>query len=262
MDGASHIVAGLLLGFPVGVVLGLLGGGGSILALPIFLYVFGVAAKPAIAMSLAVVGMSAFVGFLTHWRQGTVNVAVALPFGFFAMIGAFATARLTRFVPERIQLALFTLFAATAALLMLRDPPPHGDRAETTAASTNALPRWRRALNVGQGLGVGVLTALIGAGGGFVIVPALTLVARIPIKVAVGSSLLVIAMNAAAGFLGYLGQVEIIWPLVASFTLVAGVGAVLGTRLARRVSQRTIRRSFAFMIMILGGYLVLRELLT
>lgn len=260
MDGLSHVLLGLALGFPVGVVLGLLGGGGSILALPIFLYVFGVAAKPAIAMSLAVVGMSAFVGFVTHWRQGTVNLAVALPFGSYAMIGAFVTARLARFVPDRVQLALFTVFAATAAVLMLRDP--REERGAEDAPPAPERRRWRQALNTVQGLGVGVLTALIGAGGGFVIVPALTLVARIPIRVAVGSSLLVIAMNAAAGFIGYLGQVEIIWPLVASFTLVAGAGAVLGTRLARRVSQRAIRHGFALMIVILGGYLVLRDLLT
>src|SRR4029079_12577786 len=111
----------LALGFVVGIVLGLLGGGGSILALPIFLYVMHVPTKPAIAMSLAVVGMSAFVGFVTHWRQGSVNLRVAAPFGVFAMAAAFVTARLTHFVPERVQLGLFALFAFSAAFFMLRD---------------------------------------------------------------------------------------------------------------------------------------------
>jgi uncharacterized protein len=254
MTDITHPVLGLALGLLVGVVLGLLGGGGSILALPIFLYVFGVPPKPAIAMSLAVVGMSALIGFVTHWRQGTVNVRVALPFGAFAVVGAFVTARLARFVPSEVQLSLFAVFAATAAILMLRDPRP----AAQGVAGQEKPAGLRGALTVAQGLGVGALTSLIGAGGGFVIVPALTYLSRIPVKVAVGSSLLVIAMNAAAGFLGYLGQVEILWPLVTSFTVVAGAGAILGTRLARRVSQRLIRRSFAALIFLLGLVTALR----
>ncbi len=103
-------ILGVALGFVVGIVLGLLGGGGSILAVPIFLYVFRVAPKPAIAMSLAVVGMSAFVGFLGHWRQGSVNLRIGLPFGVVAMGAAFLTARVSDRVPEVIQLSLFALF--------------------------------------------------------------------------------------------------------------------------------------------------------
>src|SRR5512143_3488601 len=112
---------GILLALFVGLVLGLLGGGGSILALPIFLYVFAIPTKPAVAMSLAVVGMSAFIGFLTHWRQGTVHLRIALPFGVFAMLASFATARLTHFVAPSVQLGLFAVFAFTAAFFMLRD---------------------------------------------------------------------------------------------------------------------------------------------
>lgn len=259
MTGTPHIVLGLILGLPVGVVLGLLGGGGSILAVPIFLYVFEVPPKPAIAMSLAVVGMSALVGFITHWRQGTVNLRVAIPFGLFAMGGAFATARVAaRFVPESVQLALFALFAVSVAILMLRDR--RGDAAGVPPGTAGARPGLRKVLAALQGVGVGVLTALIGAGGGFLIVPALTLFARIPVKVAVGSSLLIIAMNAAAGFVGYLGQVEIAWPLVASFTGVAAIGAVLGTRLALRVPQRRIRQGFAAMILLLGVVVFAQQL--
>src|SRR5215217_5300057 len=112
---------GAVLAILVGFVLGLLGGGGSILAVPVFLYVFHAETKSAIAMSLAVVGMSAFVGFLGHWRQGSVNVRVAIWFGAFAMASAFAVARLTHLVPPWFQLTLFTVFAFSAALFMLRD---------------------------------------------------------------------------------------------------------------------------------------------
>src|SRR5688572_29769389 len=221
--GAPAVTAfGVGLALLVGVVLGLLGGGGSILAVPIFLYVFEVEPKPAIAMSLVVVGMSALVGFLTHWRQGTVNVRVAAAFGALAMAGAFAGARFARFVPASVQLALFAAFALTAAVMMLRDSLR---TARPTVLATMGGPRLTVTLGT-QAVAIGVLTALIGAGGGFLIVPALVLMANVPVKEAVGSSLLIIAMNATSGVVGYLGQVAFDWPLVGWFTTVAAVGAV------------------------------------
>jgi uncharacterized protein len=245
-----------LLALTVGVVLGLLGGGGSILALPIFLYVFHVPTEPAIAMSLVVVGFTALLGFLTHWRQRTVNLKVALPFGVFGMVGAFVTARVTHHVPESLRLGLFTVFAFAAALAMLRD---------SLRPSRDVLPNEARAgdfttlLGV-QALLVGALTSLIGAGGGFVIVPALVLLARVPVKTAVGSSLLIITLNALSGFLGHLGTVAIDWPLVGWFSAVSGGGAIAGTIAQRRVPQARIKQGFAVLILALGTYLVLREL--
>lgn len=258
MEGVPNPVLGLALGLLVGFVLGLLGGGGSILALPIFLYVFRVPTKPAIAMSLVVVGMSAFVGFLSHWRQGTVHLRVAIPFGLFAMVGAFATARVAHFVPEQVQLGLFAAFALAASVMMLRDSlrpispmPPEG------SGVTGGQFTWLLAL---QAVGVGVLTSLIGAGGGFVIVPALVLLAQVPVKPAVGSSLLIITMNSLSGFAGYIGQVPINWGLVGSFTGVAAIGALAGTRMVRHVPQARIKQGFAVMILLLGTYFALRKL--
>jgi uncharacterized membrane protein YfcA len=242
----------LPLGLLVGFVLGLLGGGGSILAVPIFLYILGVPPKPAIAMSLAVVGLSAFVGFLTHWRQGTVALRVALPFGLCAMVGAFITARLSRFVPAGVQLALFAIFAFAAAIFMLRDA---AKPAATELTSLGESARFTPKL-IPQALGVGALTSLVGAGGGFVIVPALVLIAHVPIKPAVGSSLLIIALNALSGFIGYIGQVPIDWSLISSFSLTAALGAIVGTTLIRRVPQQRIKQAFAILILVLGTYLV------
>lgn len=256
MSVESTSLLGLVLALGVGLVLGLLGGGGSMLALPIMVYVFRVPTKPAVAMSLAVVGMSAFIGFLSHWRQGTVLLRIALPFGLCAMAGAFVTARLSHFVPADIQLLLFGVFAVTAALLMLRDarrPAPASD------AVARPGPRFT-ALLATQAVGVGVLTSLIGAGGGFVIVPALVLIAHVPVKPAVGSSLLIITLNALAGFAGYLGQVPIDWALIGVFTGLAAVGAVVGARLVPHVPQRRIKEGFAMMITLLGAYIVLRGL--
>lgn len=249
---------GLALGFVVGIVLGLLGGGGSILAVPIFLYVFRVDPKPAIAMSLAVVGMSSFVGFLGHWRQGSVNLRVGFPFGALAMVAAFFTARVSDRVPDVLQLSLFAIFAFSAAVVMLVDSlrPPRAGSDEP-----RVVPHFTPILGV-EAIGVGALTALIGAGGGFVIVPALVYLAGVPVREAVGSSLLIIGLNALSGFAGYIGEVPIDWALVGSFTGVAAIGAVLGTRLNRLVPQVRIKQGFALLILTLGGYLVVRQLLT
>jgi uncharacterized membrane protein YfcA len=248
---------GIALGFIVGVVLGLLGGGGSILAVPIFLYVFKVDPKPAIAMSLAVVGMSAFFGFLLHWRQGSVNLRVGVPFGAMAMIASFFTARVSDRVPETVQLTMFSVFAFTAAVVMLRD----SFRASPVRPQDQAAPRPHFTALLGlEAVGVGALTALIGAGGGFVIVPALVYLAGVPVKEAVGSSLLIITLNSLSGFAGYIGQEPIDWQLVGSFTGVAAVGALVGSRLNRYVSQRMIKRLFGILILVLGSYLVVRKL--
>jgi uncharacterized protein len=246
---------GVALGFVVGIVLGLLGGGGSILAVPIFLYVFRVDPKPAIAMSLAVVGMSAFVGFLGHWRQGSVNLRVGLPFGAVAMGAAFLTARVSDRVPEVVQLTLFAVFAFSAAFVMLIDSfrSPKGN------LTPGGQPHFTPVLAIEAGA-VGALTALIGAGGGFVIVPALVYLAGVPVKQAIGSSLLIITLNATSGFAGYIGQVPIDWQLVGLFTGVAAVGALLGSRLNRHVPQVRIKQGFALLILTLGTYLVIRNL--
>lgn len=249
---------GLVLGLFVGFVLGLLGGGGSILAVPIFLYVLHVAPKPAIAMSLAVVGLSAFVGFLTHLRQGTIHLRIALPFGLCAMLGAFITARLTQFVPASVQLWLFAVFAFSAAIAMLRDAAKPTPQQATSWDEARARFSWKL---VPQALGVGVLTSLVGAGGGFVIVPALVLIAGLPIKPAVGSSLLIITLNALSGFVGYIGLVPIDWPLIGSFSATAAAGAVVGTRVLRHVPQRRVKQAFAILILVLGAYLIAQRTL-
>jgi uncharacterized membrane protein YfcA len=245
---------GLVLALPVGIVLGLLGGGGSILALPIFLYVFGFPAKPAIAMSLAAVSASAFVAFVGHWRQRNVDLRVGIPFGLCAMASAFVAARLARFVSDSVQLGLFAAFAFVSAFMMLRRPAP-----AAAAPGGPATPRFTALLGL-EAAGVGALTALIGAGGGFVIVPALVYLAHTPVRQAVGSSLFVITLNALSAFAGYLGQVPIDWPLVGAFTAVTAVGAVVGTRLNRHVPEARIRQWFGLLIIVLGTYLILKRL--
>ena len=234
----------------IGVSLGLLGGGGSILTVPVLVYVLGYAAKPAIAMSLPVVGVTSLAGAAFHWRLGNVRLRTALTFGLLAMIGAFGGAKLAVFMSGAAQLALLAIVMLAAAGSMLRG----GVRATTT---TDAPPRL--ALLVPVALGVGVLTGLVGIGGGFLVVPALVLLARVPMRQAVGTSLLVIAMNSASGFAGYLGSVDLDWRFLAGFTAASVVGALAGTALAARVPQAALKRAFALFLIAMGGFVLYKN---
>ena len=234
----------------VGLSLGLLGGGGSILTVPIFVYVMGVAAKPAVAMSLPVVGFTSLVGALGHWRAGNVNVRAALTFGTVAMVGAFAGARMSAFISGPAQLTLLAVLILVAAVAMLRPRPI--DRA------TPEPPR-SFAVIAAVATGVGVLTGVVGIGGGFLAVPALVLLARLPMRQAVGTSLLVIAMNSAAGLLGYAGRVAMDWRSIAAFAGFATVGIMIGTYLVRFVPQPVLRRAFAVFLLCIGALMLLQN---
>ena len=236
----------------IGLSLGLLGGGGSILTVPVLVYVLGVAAKPAIAMSLPVVGITSLVGAAVHWRLGNVRVPTALTFGLVAMVGAFAGAKLAVFLSGAVQLALLAVVMLAAAGSMLRGM--RGTRAE---AETTAPPRL--ALLVPIALAVGVLTGLVGIGGGFLVVPALVLLARVPMRQAVGTSLLVIALNSASGFAGYLGTVDLDWGFLAGFTAAAVLGALVGTALVARVPQAALKRGFALLLLAMGGFVLYKN---
>ena len=255
---------GLALALLVGLSLGLLGGGGSILTVPIFVYVLGFAAKPAIAMSLPVVGVTSLVGALGHWRAGNVNMKAALMFGGVAMAGAYSGARLAVFVSGTMQLTLLAFVMLAAAGSMFRSGRSRKGRAEASAQNADEEGEGeKRAMSPGLvlavGLGVGLLTGLVGIGGGFLVVPALVVLGKLPIKQAIGTSLVVIAMNSLSGFLGYLGQVSIPWGFVALFTAVAVAGILVGTYLVRFVSQAALKQAFAVFLVLMGGMMLYRN---
>lgn len=235
---------GLVFALLIGLALGLLGGGGSILTVPVFTYVLGYAPKTAIAMTLPVVAIASAIGAIGHWRAGRVRLPIALQFGLAAMATAFLVARLTAFVPARVQLMVLGATIVAAAVSMLRPTP--AERADGLAPR----PVWMVVL---AGAAVGVLTGLTGAGGGFLIVPGLVLLARMPMKEAVGTSLLVIVMNTLAGFAGYAGTVEIDWVTLGPFTAVAIMGIIAGTRLVTRVPAALLRRGFALLLVVVGA---------
>ncbi|MDH3207232.1 MAG: sulfite exporter TauE/SafE family protein [Gemmatimonadota bacterium] len=240
---------GLLLAAVVGLSLGLLGGGGSVLAVPIFVYVLGYGAKEAIAMSLAVVGVTSLVAAVVHWRAGYVDLRVAATFAPVAMAGTFAGTRLATLVSGTFQLTLFALVLLVSAVFMFRDASPR---------LLEALEGKRTPLGpiIAEALLVGVMTGLVGVGGGFLVVPALALLAKVPMRVAVGTSLAVIALNGAVGFAGYLGQVEVPWLFMGAFAAVATVGALGGSRLGRFVPPHALRRSFAVLLIVMGALIL------
>ena len=241
---------GYILALAIGLSLGILGGGGSILTVPIFVYVMGYTAKQSIAMSLVVVGATSLVGALRHWRAGNFDARAALVFGVLAMIGARLGAELSKLVPGVVQLALLGVVMLVAATLMLRR------REASTAAPAPSRGVGIAAATAGVGLGVGVLTGFVGVGGGFLFVPALVLFADLPIKTAVGTSLFVIALSTAAGAFGYRGQVSVPWGVVAAFTLIAITGIFIGALVLRFVSPQALRRAFAYFLFVMAAFVL------
>lgn len=251
-------VIGALLALVVGFVLGLLGGGGSVLTVPVLIYALHVPVKPAIATSLCVVGLVAFIGFLSHARQHTVATRVALVFGPFAVAAAYVSARIAKHVPSHVQLILFGIVGLAGSVMMFRgtfrksradELPQYEFRADSRTVVLLAL----------QGTGVGLLTGLIGVGGGFLIVPALVLVAKLPMRLAIGTSLLVITMNALSGFAGYAGTVPIDWGLVGWFTAIAAIGSIIGTLVSKRVPHHHLRQVFGVLLIAVSLYVLYRR---
>jgi uncharacterized membrane protein YfcA len=236
----------LAIGALLGLLLGILGGGGSILTVPALVYAAGLDAKPAIAMSLAVVGATSLVGAVRQWRAGLVRPGVAIAFGAAAMVGAFGGARLATLLRGDVQLVLLGVVMVASAVAMLRPPAVESD------ADASAHPVLLGAV----GVGVGVLTGIVGIGGGFLIVPALAILARVPMREAVGTSLAVITLNSAAGLAGNLGQVAIPWRATGIVTVAAIAGILSGTAIGRRLTAQQLRRGFAVFLLAVAAFIL------
>lgn len=251
-------IVGHVLAVCIGLSLGLIGGGGSILAVPILVYVMGLNSKVAIAMSLIIVCIISLIGMIPHWQQGNIRLKIALAFIPAAMIGAYLGATLTALpgITDTVQLVAFGSVMAIASIIMIR-------RGKQVIPETNkpplwkSLPQWLRI--PGEGLGVGILTGFVGVGGGFIIVPALTIVEGIPIKQAIGTSLVIIAANSIAGFLGYVNQVTIDWQLVMSFTLAASGGTIAGAYFNRYVNAKQLQQGFGYFILAVAIFILIKQ---
>jgi uncharacterized membrane protein YfcA len=249
------LVAAIIPGVLIGAALGLLGGGGSVLTVPIFVYLLGFSPKEAIAMSLAVVGVTSAVGTATHWHAGNVNVRVAAVFGPVAMLGTVVGVRLARFIPGTTQLVLFAAVMLAAAVFMLRSRPAcDGDVSEVTGEPFTSVLKV-----MPGGLLVGLLTGVVGVGGGFLIVPALVLL-RMSVHEAVGTSLLVITGTCIVGFLGYFGHVSFNWVSVALVAAGTLPGIALGSYVHQYVPQSILRRGFAAFLVVIATFILIENL--
>ncbi len=254
----------LLAGAATGLVLGIFGSGGSIIALPALIYLLHVEPKSAIAMSLGVVAVTATLSAIDHWKRGNVDVRVALVFGLFGVGGTFAGAKLGLAIPVVVQLALFALVMYAAAWRMLKKPVLQPSLSGGMLASGDgaAVLRCQEYFSpcMGHialhGIGVGVLTGVVGVGGGFLIVPALVLLSGIPMKQAVGTSLAIVAAKSYAGFAGYLGGVPIDYALMMNFTAITVVGSFLGTRIAHHLSPELLKKAFAVFLLVVASYIL------
>lgn len=250
-----HAVLSLILGSLVGFSLGLIGGGGSILTVPLLVYVIGESVSSAIGTSLAIVGLNALFGFVGHWREHRVRLKTGIAFGLAGVAGAFLGAWLGHFLPGKQILFLFALLMIAAAIGMLRrgEPPTIGSE-RGAFGDTYGIAAWGKVLL--SGLLVGILTGFFGVGGGFVIVPALVVVLGMPMHLAVGTSLLIIAINSGAGLLAHLQYGGIDIPTTLLFALGGLLGALGGATLAGRVREARLRQIFAYGMVVVALYLL------
>ena len=257
-------LAGYAASVFIGLILGMLGGGGSILSIPILVYLFSIDVVLASAYSLFIVGATSLVGAFTKYKEHTVNIRSAAMFGIPSVVSIFATRKwIVPAIPEIVWqtdmfilskrlliLGLFAVLMVLASISMIRGTHDYNNDDE----------RFMPVLLIVQGLLIGFLTGLVGAGGGFLIVPALVLLTGLGFKTAVGTSLFIIAISSLTGFLGDLMNYSMDWSFLLIITMLATVGILIGNQLTHRISSILLRKIFGWFILIVGCGILIREL--
>ncbi|MBL7730620.1 MAG: sulfite exporter TauE/SafE family protein [Chitinophagaceae bacterium] len=261
------VVLGYIASLVIGVSLGLIGGGGSILTVPVLVYLFGVNPVLATAYSLFIVGATSLVGTFPKYKSGEVNLKTAIIFGIPSIAAVFATrAFIVPAIPKEVftvdgfvvtkpllMMMLFAVLMVFASVSMIRDKRKND-------ATATGPQQFNYPLILMEGAVVGVLTGLVGAGGGFLIIPALVLFSKLPMKQAVGTSLLIIAAKSLIGFTGDLGKQTMDWPLLLSVTGLAIVGIFIGNLLSKKVSADKLKKGFGWFVLLMGIYIIIKEL--
>ncbi|HET9956841.1 MAG TPA: sulfite exporter TauE/SafE family protein [Polyangiaceae bacterium] len=248
----------VLLASMVGIALGLLGGGGSILTVPILRYALGMPAHAAIATSLLVVGVTSVVALVPYATRGKVQFKVGLLFGSAGMVGAFLAGRVAHHVPPTLLLIAFAAMMAATAFAMIRGQAKPA-RA-TSELPRSRAPRWVWLKILAEGLLVGAVTGLIGAGGGFLVVPALVVLGGLPMDLAIGTSLVVISMKSIAGVIGFWGHTPVDFRLALPIAAAAVLGSILGGRWARHIEAAALRRMFGVFVIAMACFILFQEL--
>ncbi len=251
----------------IGLSLGLTGGGGSILTVPILVYIFSLNPVLATAYSLFVVGSTSLVGSISYMQKGLVARKAALIYGLPSFIAVFLTRKLlVPAIPDPIlhwgsftlskDMGIMVFFAAVmlaAAVSMIRSKQKETEK----AAGHHSLSYPLLAV---QGAVVGVVTGIVGAGGGFLIVPALVLLARLPMKTAIGTSLVIIAANSLIGFLGDVGHRAIDWVFLPGFTALSVAGIFVGSHLSGKINGNKLKQGFGWFVLLMGILIIIKEL--
>jgi len=253
-------LAVLIAGLFTGLLLGIFGSGGSIATTPALLYLLDVEPKSAIAMSLGIVAITASITSIQHWRKGNVNLKVTAVFGAFGVIGTYGGALLGVITPVTIQLIIFALVMYAAAWKMLKRKHKSVGAAAVECPDGHCETFQYTHIAI-HGVTVGVLTGVVGVGGGFLIVPALVLLSGLSMKEAVGTSLSIVALKSFAGFAGYAGAVEIDYMLMANFTVIAIVGSFIGSHISHRLPSALLQRGFGVFLVLVASYIILKTLI-
>ncbi len=243
----NPLLMGLTLGFAIGGSLGLLGGGGSILTVPALVYLVGQTPQVAVITSLAIVGANSAMGAMFHRSQGNLNWRVALLFGGTGMVVAYFAAGWSKHLSaDLLMVAFATLMLVIGILLIVRKTPEDAPEVQDIAL-------WKVLLSGGV---VGLLTGILGVGGGFLIVPALVMLLGLPMQQAIGTSLVVIAMNSLAGFVGHWGDAQLDMTALVVFVTAGLAGTFAGSRLAKRLPAAQLRTVFAVFVIGLAIFLL------
>jgi uncharacterized protein len=241
----------LVLGFGIGLSLGLLGGGGSILTVPALVYLVGQTPQAAVTTSLAIVGANSVMGAFFHNSQGKLDWKVAFMFGSIGMLVSYLSTSISKSISSETLLIAFALLMLVVGIMLLIR------RTQEEATTYQSKPLW---FVLASGAGVGLLTGILGVGGGFLIVPALVMLVGLPVQMAVGTSLVVIAMNSAAGFLGHVGNGSLDWMVTLVFTSAGLLGTFSGMKLSKRLSSSKLQKAFAVFVIILAVFLLIDNL--
>ena len=261
------IVLGYMAAVLIGISLGLIGGGGSILTVPVLVYLFGVDATLATSYSLFIVGATSLVGAYKNYTKGFVDIKTALLFGASSITTVLLTRRFViPLLPNiiwssgsvTITKSFLTMVLFAALMLMASFSMISGGKKNTEPVKTggqNVLPSL-----ILYGIGIGLVTGLLGAGGGFLLIPALVLLLRLPMKNAVGTSLFIIALNSLIGFTGDLGRAIIDWTFLLTLTAISVVGIIVGTEMSKKIPSSKLKTGFGWFVMIMAVYILIKEL--
>lgn len=259
-------IIGYIASIAIGIALGLIGGGGSILTVPVLVYLFAVDAVAATAYSLFIVGLTSAVGSIAYFKNKLVNIKTAIIFGIPSIIAVFLTrAYIVPAIPKQVftiggfivtksilMMLLFAILMIAASYSMIK-------KDKKKSADDEGEQKFNYPVILIEGAVVGVLTGLVGAGGGFLIIPALVILSKLPMKEAVGTSLVIIAAKSLIGFFGEGGETIINWNLLISVSAFAIVGIFIGTMLSKKIDGAKLKPAFGWFVLVMGIYIIIKE---